>query len=277
MTLAGSFNSLAFGPGTDIHVASLEGVEDLPAIRSNDDLRSGDHGAFRGTDLLGEREIVMTFHLRDFNGSYETLRDTFKNAMVISTNTEIPLKLYGSTRRINCRVRRRNVPVICDRIQNYATATVQFIASDPRVYDEALSTSGTIGLPASTGGLVIPADVPWVLGASSSGGTFTATNSGNFPTRPIAVITGPATNPRIENVTAGKTVQFDLALGATDSLTIDFDSHSVLLNGTASRRSTMTSSSQWWELAPGDSTIRFNANAYDAAASLVLTYRSAWI
>lgn len=277
MTLAGEYNGLSFGPGSDVHVAGMEGVEDLPPVRSTDVLRANDEGSFLGSDYLGSREVVMTYHLiADNQEDYEVIRDLFKAAMVPSTSVEIPLKIYGSTKRINCRVRRRNVPVFCDKIQDYTTAIVQFVASDPRLYSESES-SQTVGLPTSSGGLDIPADVPWVLGAASSGGIITAVNEGNFPTLPIAVITGPADNPRLENVTQGKTVQFNLSLGASDTLTIDFAAHSVLLNGTASRRSTMTSSSQWWDLQPGTSTIRFNANAYDPSSSVLLTWRSSWI
>lgn len=273
MTMAGSFNGWSFGPGTDYSVRVLSGTEDLPDVRSSLTPRPSAHGAFVGTRFLQPRVITLEVNVHattadDFMDKVLTVKDA-----TAETEDLLPLSLFDSTRRVECYVDRRVIP---DNYPRTRRAVIEFVAPDPRVYDATLSST-TISLPDTTGGLEIPAVVPWSLGATTAGGSLTATNEGNFATRPIAVIEGPVDNPRVENITQSKTVGFTISLTASDTLTIDFDAHSVILNGTASRRNTMTSDSQWWDLPPGDSEIRFDANSFTADSTLTLSWRSAWI
>lgn len=153
------------------------------------------------------------------------------------------------------------------------------LAADPRKYAQALD-SETVGLPTPAGGMTFNATFNLTFGTGSgAGGRIDALNEGTYPTRPIARITGPVVNPRIENRTAGQTVRFGITLTTGDELVIDFDAHSVVLNGTASRRSTLDPTSTWWELAAGiTSEIHFfSDDASPTGAQLTLEWRSAWI
>lgn len=190
---------------------------------------------------------------------------------------ELPMYFHNSSRLLNVRCRRRSIPYDAGHMDYAGVASLEVIASDPRIYDAVLQTL-TTGLASSSGGMTFPFTFPFTFGTSGTGGQFQVTNSGNFAVRPILTIKGPVDTPIIENTTAGKKLRFTLVLASTDTLYVDLDAHTVLLNGTASRRSALTSDSQWWELAPGTSTLRFsNAGVYQAAASLSVPFRSAWI
>jgi hypothetical protein len=58
---------------------------------------------------------------------------------------------------------------------------------------------------------------------------------------------------------------------------VDFDAKTVVLNGTASRYSTLTTDSTWWEIAPGTVNVRYAADTFDPASLLTLVWSSAWI
>ena len=72
-------------------------------------------------------------------------------------------------------------------------------------------------------------------------------------------------------------MSFSLTLVGGDSLVIDTDKRSIILNGTASRRSSLLSGSQFFELAPGSSTIRFRNNGAFDAGTLSIAFRDAYL
>jgi hypothetical protein len=85
-------------------------------------------------------------------------------------------------------------------------------------------------------------------------------------------------NPTIENLTSGLHLTFNpLSLTSSDILTVDLDVRTVSINGTASRRASLTSDSQWWEIAPGTATIRYRANTTQVGSQLALSFASAWL
>lgn len=272
----GSFNGLNFGAGTSFGVFQREGLEDLPAIRSSDEDRPQEHGQFAGVDYVGPRQVILGLRAvaRDL-ATFDNLKQQLQAAFQVSAS-EIPLYFDNSTRMVKARCRRRQIPLELGKKLMAADVLVEFLATDPRIYD-AIVTQASIGLPTNTGGMTFPASFPLAFGSVGTGGLLTLVNSGTFPTRPVLTIQGPIDNPVVENVTAGRLLSFGISLASTDSLIVDLDARSVLLNGTASRRSSLRTGSSWWELAPGSSTIRFRANTYQAGAVLTVSYRSAWL
>jgi hypothetical protein len=197
---------------------------------------------------------------------------------------ELPLSFrlprFSGDRRINVRPRRRQLPVDITYALSNGRAILQFAATDPRIYADTLS-SATISLPTAGGGRTYNQTYNKTFGATSTGGSATCTNAGNFPTRPVITITGPSSgtvdNPRLENVTTGEVLQINYSLAAGSTLVIDFDERTILEGGTASRYYALDSSSRWWELQPGDNEIRFNANAFVSGSTATIEWRSAWM
>lgn len=273
-----SFNGLSFGSGQSIKIVEAAGFDDLPAIRKGDIPRSADHGEFLGSDWLDSRVVTFTLRIvgQSSQANLDALIDSLRQATIVQNAQELALVLNGN-RQINARPSKRSIP---DPIEEWGAWTcspvLEFMATDPRIYDAALQ-SPTTGLPTSSGGMTFPATFPLGFGAAASGGYIFATNYGTFDSRPLATIQGPVVNPQIQNVTTGQTLGFSITLASTDTLAVDFNARTVILNGTASRYNAITTGSSWFTLAPGSSTIRFLASTYQAGALLTLQYRSAWL
>ena len=170
---------------------------------------------------------------------------------------------------------RRSLPIGRDFYYGLPLAVVEFYSTDPRIFS-AVQGSLTTTLPSAGGGLNFNLGFNATFGAVSTGGTLTAVNDGSFQTSPVIRIDGPATNPRVESITQGKTLQFNITLAAGEFLLIDGEQRTVLLNGTASRYNTLTPASSWWDLSPGTNEVRFQAST-TTAATMTLTWRSAWV
>jgi len=117
---------------------------------------------------------------------------------------------------------------------------------------------------------------PFTFGAVSTGGALNLANNGNFFSNHPITIEGPVTNPRVESLTQGKTLAMDIVLGVGETLVLDAESRTVLLNGTASRYNTLTTESEWFDLQPGNNEVRFQA-ATPTAATMTITWRSSWV
>lgn len=159
-----------------------------------------------------------------------------------------------------------------------ATYSALVTAPDPRRYSTVLQ-SQTTGLPSVTGGLTLPVVLPITFSTTSTGGAFTLINEGSIATRPTFTVTGPAATFVISCTRPGGSITqltYSDSIGVGDTLIIDTDAHTVMLNSTVSRRRYL--SGTWPEILPGSSlSVQWSALAYDAAAMLTGTCRSAWM
>ena len=275
-TGTGSYNGLQWGPGTHFHISAIN-LDDLPSMRSNDSPRPLDPGTFSGFDFPDGRTFNLDVTIiSDDNATYHTDLAALQRAFVPLQSSTLPMLLFNSQRLINCRVRQRAVPYDATYQQRVVVASFQMFAPDPRVYDAALQTL-SCGLANAGSGFAFPIVWPISFGTGPIGGSFQVTNLGNFGSRPVFTITGPVTNPNIQNASSGQELAFNIDLADGDSLVIDTDARSIVLNGTAGRRNALTASSQWFELAPGISTIEFQAFSSSASPTLQMTASSAWI
>lgn len=275
-------DAITMGPGTSYVIHSIDGFG-LPDVRATDTPRPRDHGEFYGLDYLPGRTITLQITIlgtspSDTVAKLDALMDVWSpDTFPTDTASFLPLRFQfpGQSPRL-FRGRPRRAQADTSRIVgNRVPVTLEYKTADPRQYAE-VTTSQSIGLFVASGGRTYPRVYPLSFGGGASA-LLTLTNSGNFPSRPTAHIDGPVTNPKIENIDLGKFLKFSISLASTDYLDIDFDARTVVLNGTASRYGTITSDSQWWDLPPGNSTIRFSADSYDPAALLTLVTTSAWL
>lgn len=277
MSLAGSFNGLAFGPTTKVHVSGHQGLADLPEMRQSDVLRGNRDGSYRGLDLAGQRAILLDLTIiGDDHADFLTQYAAVEAATVPQPNQELPLYLFGSSKLVYCRPRHRSLPAETDHYQRTGVCSLEFVASDPRIYDATLSTS-TVGANIAAGGVKFSVKFNLKFtGGSGSPGIIQAQNIGSLTTYPVATIQGPCATPTLWNDALGLYVSFGLALAGSDQLVIDFLERTVVLNGTASRRSSMTTGSTWWGL-PANSTSQIRYTAASATGSTCgLVWRSAW-
>ena len=274
-------NGLVLGAGTSYQITA-EGPEGLglPDLRTSDLPRPQDHGVYFGADFFSSRSLIIeVWLLADSASDATVLMDALTAAWQppagADTFSPLTIRLPGQDDRV-LYGRPRRLGYDTSRLRGGAVkATLQYDAADPRLYS-ATGNLVTVNLPTISGGLEWPTGWPLVWGAGSAGGV-TIRNDGNFGSRPVATFRGDLLGPTLENVTAGKVFRMhdDFLLGAGDSLVVDFDARTVLLNGTASRYGDVDSTSQWWELVPGPNEIRLGA--HEGAGWADINYRSAWL
>lgn len=273
-------SGLVIGAGTNYLVTEVDGFG-VPAVRNGDQPRPSDRGSYFGRDFVGQRMVTLKLTVVGDSPSeaLDNLDALFAAWQLVTPDGSayMPLKFKVPGRDVRrFHGRPRDGAVDETLVQgSQIPVTLLFATADPSVFSDVLS-SDTVPLQNVGTGRTYPRTYPLVYGAGAAGGIILAENAGNFRTRPVATIVGPCTNPTIENVTTGETIAFTITLGSTDTLVVDFDARTVELNG-QSRYSSKTTSSVWWELAPGTTEVHFNANAFSLGATLTLEWRSAWM
>jgi hypothetical protein len=268
--------SYLIGSGQAVGIVRIDGLEALPEMRVADVPRPRAAGSFALPQYPAER--VVTIDVEVARTAAATMREVVDawNAATVPAATEsaIVYQLPGTgKRRLVGRVRRRTLPV--DRGFGFGRAigSVQIVASDPRILDN-VETSGSTGVGSVTGGLGFPHGFPHGFGAATAG-AIAIDNAGNTPAPWTATLAGPLTSPRITVVGGDGDLElngFDLADGQT--IELDSAARTVLLNGTASRYSSLTRR-VWFELPVGASLVQLGAAS--GTGTLTVRYRSAWL
>jgi hypothetical protein len=279
------FNGLLLGGDTAYGFVSANGLVDQPELRTNDRTRLRRHGLLPGDDFLGGRSVVVELEVfGEDDATFQTNIDALKAALAPGSDEavlafQVPGVAGGGVRRLNARPRKLNLPIEVNRFfYRMPIAAVEFFATDPRIYDDTEQSLST-GLEASVAGLSW--NLTWNLnwGGSSTGNSFNATNSGTFSTPFTVRFDGPVTNPIIENVTTGEklalTADSGLVLGSGEFVELDTEARTVLLGGTASRYSKLSSDSTWFDLPPGSTELRFSGTT-SGSPTMTVTFRSAW-
>ena len=150
-----TFNSLTVGAGTAYGLVSVTGL-DTPDLRADDMARSDGHGVVAGTPYADARTITLTLNVTAASAAaLGTLVDALRNALVPSTS---PAALVFETTMFGASARR----VFADRWRTAFDWTVQtevgwlervrvqFVCGDPRVYDDAATTTALSGTTAVT-------------------------------------------------------------------------------------------------------------------------------
>lgn len=275
-----AFGGLTIGPGTNYEVKAISGLTDMPSLRVGDVTRARKHGLHPGDDFASGRSITIVLDIaKDDSNTISDLVDAYLDAFTYGDSETaltftIPGVAGGATGRVLARCRRRSIPVNLPYQYGIAEAVVELVATDPRIYTNGLNTD-TVDLENAAGGVSFPLTFPFTFGSSSTG-SIQAVNSGNFPAPVVLTIDGPITNPSVLNNTTGEELAFTITLASGESLVIDTEARTVLLNGTASRYSTLSTDSVWFDLQPGTTELKLTGST---AGSPLLTaeWRSAWL
>lgn len=278
------WSGLLFDGATDqspYQLTAVEGLGDMPELRSADRSRLRRHGLIAGDDFVKGATSTWSIRIEGVDAASTYAAANALERATIPGRAEMPLVFWlpgiadDGKRRMGVRCRHRSIPKDNAYRVGIVEAQLQFDATDPRIYEDSMHVE-TASLPTAGGGLDVPTAVSWVIGTAVTGGSIFATNSGSFTTPLSARIDGPADNPRLIDVTNDRALQFNTSLAAGEFLTIDSDARTVLLNGSASRYYTIAAGSEWFDLDPGTTEITFRA-ATTTAAALTLQWRSAWV
>lgn len=275
------YRGLLLGGSTDYSLVSIEGLLGLPDIVSSDQERLRRHGLRAGDDFLRGRGVIVTLEVYgDSEAAFTSAITNLREALRPGIDPEplvfqFPSVAGGGKIQLEARVRAIDWPVSIRHFHRLDEITVEFYSADPRLFSASVSTE-TVNLPSAGGGLSFDATADFSFGATSTGGEFSLTNDGNFQAPVVFRINGPVQTPRLIHNGLGKELELDLTLASGEYILLDSESRTVLLGGTASRYSKLTSGSEWWDLEPGVNQISFRG-ATTGAGTATATFRSAWV
>lgn len=277
---------LVLGDGTNYDIIGITGTG-MPDVRDIDVNRLDDDGAWKTRqENVGKRILTLNLWVLARPGlPADELISDLKRAFQ-KDNDPKPFRFHwplgfdlGSTgndvRRVDAYVRGRIESLEHQNNTGAFPVIVEMACIDPRVYEDELR-SFTVATAVDNVGREYPRVYPLTYQEGFSG-IVVANNVGNFNTRPTARIDGPCTSPRIENVTTGQLLRLRTELLEDQFLEIDFDARSILLNGTANRYGDKVISSTFFDVIPGENSIRFAAEAFQEGAQLTFRWRSAWL
>ena len=266
-------NGILMGPSTNYTVRNLD-MWSAPELRQGETARAQAHGMYQGTDWLSSRLVAAQLYVaaqttdaaeiglrQVLAGAWQPPSDGGTVPLVWQEDDGVKYRLNGKPRLASSAVSPR-MPTEC-----------RFVATDPRIYANTLSTAST-GLASSGGGFAVPALVPWSGGSGGTGSTISCPNTGTFSTPWVATFTGPLVGPALTH-SSGNVLNFGGAsLAAGETLVVDSAAKTVLLNGTASRYLWLTVT-QWFDLIPGANAITLTGASGSGTVSIA--WRSAWI
>ncbi|TCO64391.1 hypothetical protein [Actinocrispum wychmicini] len=199
------WRGLLMGAGTRIKVTAVTGWLDLPEQRGNDPILTGRHGTYPGQRLSSGRTITADLSITAPAEEFPRLLDTLRQATAPDEDpVEEPLviRVRGQAWMVWARCTRRAIPTDRAFLVGHTRASVQWQATDPRLYSVTEQTAET-GLPApAQGGLRFPLAFPLDFGPGRTGGELVAENLGHVPTWPALDVLGPCPGPVI-TVTSG--------------------------------------------------------------------------
>lgn len=238
--------------------------------------RASEHGQFDAPSLFGPRVVALQgTAISTSKAAANLARD------IVSSLCYDPSRLYVMqvaelgvpTRRCSVRL---NAPVKVSSVSDAAFDwQVVLKAPDPRRYDDTESALVLQPPTGATGGIQFPLTLPFsfsTTGLSTSSGV--ATNAGTIACKPVVEFRGPLVDPQIAHLGQAKSLGMQITLATGDVLVADFDRHTIVLNGSASRATTLTASAAWWQLDPGGNDLVLTAGGGDGTATV--RWRSSW-
>lgn len=189
----------------------------------------------------------------------------------------------GETRRLDCFYRDDMSLASQDRTaKQLQRVAVVVEAPDPAFYDP-VSVSVQFSLAGGSSAFDVPMSVPTGVGTSTLDQTVTVTYAGSFRTFPTVTIYGPITDPVVENLSTGETLDFTgITIASGDHYVIDtaYGVKTVEDSSGTNKIADLTEDSDLatFHLAPdpvvvnGDNDIQVTGTAVDAETEVYLSY-----
>jgi hypothetical protein len=271
--------TLGLDPSTStsffVDLTKLDGLDNAP-YRVTSRAREGSDGGF--LDATFEDMRIVTVEGIAYNCDYGDLDILKANFAPSAVAKPFYVYLDGIGQRVVfCKsLGIRFATDQAARLQTFPFQ-VQLQAEDPTIWGDPASTVST-GLVGTFGGFGFNLSFNFGFGTTvGTAGSASAYNSGNKPADATITITGPVINPTVVHDTLGYALALNYSLVAGDTLTINLRNRTVILNGTANRRSVLLGTSRWFLLQPGSNPILFLGTAgVGGTPNMTVTYRSAY-
>ncbi|MEV6313358.1 hypothetical protein AB0M10_32815 [Streptomyces sp. NPDC051840] len=257
------WGDLQIGPGSRYHVTAVEGLDDMPDIRSDDMERPGQHGDYTGPDYVGARVIQLGLGLRgDSPDELRALTLALRAATQPQRQPE-PLLLLDQDTLVYGKIRRRSIPYDAEHLWSTGTAALEVYCADPYLYGLEERSASTVAYSPAAGRTypLVYSGGGRTFGSAGQSGRITATNDGDSPAYPVLRLDGPIANPSIEQINTGGGLTIDATLGDGEFLLIDTRTRAVLYMGTSPRRSWVRAGATWPLFMPGRNDLAYRGTA----------------
>lgn len=256
-----------------------------PTPRAVVENRPSDHGSVDSTSFYGPRSIEVTGQVQAPSmEAFWPLVDNLLGKLALGSEHTFRFRRLGDAFDLQVTVRvdsNVDLPVADPATPKpYARWGVSLYCADPRIYTSTQTAGSYDPMVSGAGGLVFPLTFPLVFAAPGGAGSMSLDNKGNVSTPPTIVVTGPVTNPIVDNDTLGLSIRTrNCGLAAGDTLTLDAREHTVVLNGTTLRPDLVdVARTTWWDLRPGVNQVRLRGTGMVAAQTeLSVAFRAARI
>jgi len=281
---------LRLGPGTPFDFSVLDGVDELPELRTSDEPRPWAHGTWEGDDWADGRTITWTLEVEAVGEASDAALAALR-AVMVPTKTGSPVPLWfnlppmGGLVRWDVKVRRHRLLKDATWVRREGgTQEAQFFAPDPAGYGPGRSAS--TGFAELAGGLAFDLFTDGQgsttgyleFGEQGSSGRVDLDNPGNAETWPVLEVAGPSPSAGFEivDVPTGRRLRYVGVVPAGSVLTIDTAAGSVLLDGVADRSGLLTV--REWAPVPkqGATSLAFLTLGETTAATLRAVWAPAW-
>jgi hypothetical protein len=265
----------ANSPFVDVEtINGLDNVDPRATVRE----REGMDGGFIDAEFESSRLIILTGTIYSPSDQLETFLDTLKaNYEVSTTSKPFYFVSTGGQRLVYCKCI-SGLRYTWTHLLSIGKVTfqIQLQAEDPAIYESASTVSTELG--GSVTGRSYNKSYDFGYGGTSSySGTLSVYNAGNKDTDATLTITGGVTSPVIVNDSTGYKLDFiGFTVDSTDELSINLRNRTIVLNGSTNRRNALRSSSRWFMLPPGSTTLRFLGTITSGTPTLSVTFRSAY-
>jgi phage-related protein len=274
-----SFNGLTFGgTGSPYQILSVDGLEALPNLRSQDDNRGYADGMFSGRDFYAGRTVTIMFNTFGADGvSAQQNYNTIQSYLLPQTSGTTPLYFLmppSNTEFLNARVRALRTVVDPDYTYGKITSQVEFFCPNPTYFSNNEQTALLLYSPPT--GRVYNRTYNLTYGGGSVVVTTTITNNGWANAYPTITLNGPITNPVLGNSTQGYALNFVGTFSSSDNLVVDLYNKLITLNGTPARN--LLLSGDWFWAQPGNNDFYLTGTGtLSGTTQATVTWNSAYI
>lgn len=251
----------------------------FPTIREVTDDTPARDGTDDATELFGARvvSIKATLTPADEETRLDVLRRLSRFCVPKCRPTLIVDEDGREPRRLRLRTSAWSSP-----LAGTATTDVGVSWNAPSGVLEAVTETSVTMAPFVTGeapGRSWPISFPLSWPASTGGTAAQAIASGTVAAPWTAIVHGPCADPALKLTDDSFLFKIDdLTLSAGQFLLIDSTTRTVLLDGTASRRSNLDFvASSWAALQPGTTELMFTPASSSAPSDCVITWHDTWI
>lgn len=258
----------------------IDGLE-FPTMRVSSFNRAGNDGIMISDVLLGERrfslpgtaigitDLTSFMNVRkQFIGLQSPIKDS--NGKLIKRVIRFTME-DGNEYRILAQIVKVKFP------QTYLLSSEFYIdcLADSLLIERNTLNTVSGGTP-SANGFIVPVIVP-IVTTGGTNGDITATNNGTYPVNPIITLSGVLTNPRIYNKTTNLLMQFNISLGISDSLVVDMENKTIILNGQTNKMNTKTTDSRFFNLQVGDNIINLTSGVSNESGTMSVEFRDGYL